>query len=79
MPDEDKKKKEEAGEGGRGGDRCRIKKKIRRKTCKLFLGIDPATNGNLHRGHGGPRRFYFADFVNNYLSAALRDLDVNSI
>ena len=47
MPDEDKKKKEEAGEGGRGGDRCRcrIKKKIRRKTCKLYLGIDRAGAG----------------------------------
>jgi hypothetical protein len=31
-------------EGGRGGDRCRcrIEKKIRRKTCKLYLGIDRA-------------------------------------
>ena len=46
---------------------------------ELLLCLLPATKGNLHRGHGGPRRFYFADFVNNYLSAALRDLDVNSI
>ena len=37
-----------------------------------------ATKYNLHRGHGEPRRFYFAHFVNIHRSVALRDLDVDS-